>query len=124
MKAATRTLPLLALAAGLASPSHAQSLAERGRDISQAHCSRCHVIGDFNPFGGVSSTPSFQLIVNDLADWEDRFSTFYARRPHPSVVRIDGIPPPIDEPPMVFPIQFDLDDIEAILAFVRTLKEE
>ena len=101
----------------------AEDLVAKGRDIAQTHCSRCHVVGDFNPFGGVSSTPSFQLIVNDLPDWEERFSTFYTRRPHPSIVRIEGIAPPVDEPPMVFPIEFRIEDVEAILSFVRTLKK-
>lgn len=95
----------------------------RGREIAQTHCSRCHVVGDYNPFGGVSSTPSFQLIVNRLADWEERFSTFYVRRPHPAIVRVNGAQPPEDQPLMVHPIDFDLDDIDALLAFVATLRQ-
>ena len=39
-----------------------------GRKISQQHCSRCHVIGDFNKYGGIGSTPSFQSLANYVAD--------------------------------------------------------
>ena len=37
--------------------------AEAGRKISETHCARCHVVGDFNPMGGIGSTPSFQLLA-------------------------------------------------------------
>ena len=123
MKTALTILLAFAALEPFSLSARADELADKGREISQTHCSRCHVVGDFNPFGGVSSTPSFQLIVNDLPDWEERFSTFYTRRPHPSIVRIEGIAPPVDEPPMVFPIEFRIEDVEAILSFVRTLKK-
>ncbi|VAV89416.1 hypothetical protein MNBD_ALPHA08-2525, partial [hydrothermal vent metagenome] len=49
---------------------------DEGRKISQANCTRCHVVGDYNPNGGISSTPSFQLMVNALKDYQERFNTF------------------------------------------------
>ena len=51
---------------------------------------RCHMIGDFNPFGGIGSTPSFQLLAM-RDDWLERFQTFYERRPHPVFVRVPGV---------------------------------
>ncbi|MGI9383629.1 MAG: hypothetical protein ACR2PO_10775, partial [Methyloligellaceae bacterium] len=44
---------------------------EKGRKVAEAHCSRCHVVGDFNPNGGISSTPSFQLLVKRRPDYKD-----------------------------------------------------
>ncbi len=38
----------------------AQAGSEAGRKIAETHCARCHVVGDFNPMGGIGSTPSFQ----------------------------------------------------------------
>ena len=34
--------------------------AEAGRRFSETHCCRCHVVGGFNPMGGIGPTPSFQ----------------------------------------------------------------
>jgi len=42
--------------------------------MSLEHCARAHVIGDFNPFGGIGSTPSFQLLAK-RDDWLERFQT-------------------------------------------------
>nr|NIS43784.1 hypothetical protein [Desulfuromonadales bacterium] len=28
-----------------------------GKDFSAKHCTRCHVVGDLNPHGGIGSTP-------------------------------------------------------------------
>ena len=50
------------------------------------------MIGDFNRMGGIGSTPSFQLLVNALKDFEDRFRSFFARRPHPAFVTVKGYP--------------------------------
>lgn len=75
-----------------------------------------------NRFSGISSTPSFMMMVDHLDDWQDRFATFYARLPHPSVIFIEGIDPPTDQPPSVVPIELSLDDVEAILAYARTLR--
>ncbi|MCB1477941.1 MAG: hypothetical protein R3D43_08755 [Tepidamorphaceae bacterium] len=123
MKTALTILLAFAALEPFSLSARADELADKGREISQTHCSRCHVIGDYNPFGGVSSTPSFQLVVNKLADWEERFSTFYTRRPHPAIIRIEGTPAPVDEP-MVVPIEFKLEDVDAIVAFARTLKKQ
>ena len=73
----------LGLVVSAQTPLFADPLIDAGRKISQVQCSRCHVIGDFNPSGGISSTPSFQMMVNALPDWEERFSTLL-RPPPPS----------------------------------------
>ncbi len=94
---------------------------EQGRKIATGHCSRCHVIGDYNPGGGIGSTPSFQLLLR-MDDWRERFATFYDRRPHPVHVRVRGVPRWTDLPSNAAVITLDLDDIDNFLAFVATLQ--
>ena len=85
----TTAVTALLLAAG-ASQLAAQEKGDidEGRKIAQLHCTRCHVVGDFNPGGGISSTPSFQLLVKRRPDYKERFETFFARRPHPAFLSI------------------------------------
>jgi len=104
-------------------PLLAQTLIEQGRKVSQEQCSRCHVIGNFNPTGGISSTPSFQIMVNALPDWEERFSTFYARRPHPAAVEIRGKPPLTQAMAAMVRVVIDIEDVDAITEFARTLQK-
>lgn len=96
---------------------------ENGRKIAQLHCTRCHVVGDYNPGGGISSTPSFQLLVKRRPDYKERFATFYARRPHPAFLSIKGIgrirP---DLPPNAQPVELTLQDVRDVAAFIETLK--
>jgi mono/diheme cytochrome c family protein len=108
----------------LAAPAAAQEGdAVRGREKSITYCARCHVVGDHNPMGGIGSTPSFQLLVKRRPDFEDRFRTFYARRPHPVYVRVPGFPAWSDAQPYATPFTVTLDEIEDILAFAKTLKK-
>ncbi len=112
------------LAAGLfcaPSPALAEGDVTRGREISIKHCARCHVVGDYNRMGGIDSTPSFQLLAR-RADFEDRLRTFYERRPHPVFVRVPGVPRWTKLPPYAAPFEVTLEQIEDIVAFVRTLK--
>lgn len=114
-------LPLIVFA--VSSPVRAEGDPDIGRKLAQDHCSRCHVVGDFNPMGGIGSTPSFQLIVNALKDYRDRFSTFYARRPHGAVITVEGIGRPTDLPENASPIRITADDVDHIVAFVETLRK-
>ena len=98
----------------------ADGLAQRGELISKQHCARCHVVDRRNRFGGISSTPSFSLMVNELDNWQDRFSSFHNRLPHPSIIRFKGDPDP-EEPSPTMPIVLDHSDIDAIRAFAATL---
>jgi len=95
----------------------------KGHDLAATHCARCHVVSEKNRFSGISSTPSFMLLVNALADWEERFETFYARRPHPVHVRVKGHAPLTDLPPNAAPFEIEPADVEHILAYARTLKK-
>lgn len=98
---------------------------EEGRKLSETHCARCHVVGDFNPTGGISSTPSFQLLVKRRPDYKERFQTFYARRPHPAFMLIEGVERPVKHiPPNAHPITLTIEQIESISAFVETLQNK
>jgi hypothetical protein len=94
-----------------------------GKSISENHCSRCHVVGKFNPNGGISSTPSFQLLVNALDDYKERFSTFYARPPHPAVIIIEGLKKRDRLPYNAKPVELTLKDVKNILMFAETLRK-
>ena len=103
-------------------PGMAVADVERGREMAATHCTRCHVVGDINPYGGIDSTPSF-IGMKRLADWERRYAEFYILPPHPALVRIEEVSAERDEerPAFVTEIVLALDDVEAILAFVKTL---
>jgi hypothetical protein len=108
----------------LSSQAFAQNgLAVEGRALAEQHCSRCHVIGNYNRMGGISSTPSFYILVNGLSDWQDRFSNFYSRLPHPSVIRMEGDTPPKNYLPTSKIIKLQYKHVDAILVFVKTLKK-
>jgi len=99
--------------------------ASEGRQLVREHCTRCHVIGDINPYGGIGSTPSFEAMKN-LADWRERFEVFFILPPHPSLVRVEGVS---DERPENLPafsheIVLTPIDVENILAYVDTLERK
>lgn len=93
---------------------------EKGRTLSERHCSRCHVVGDHNPTGGIGSTPSFQ-VLRTMKDWRERFESFYARRPHPVHVRVEGLPTLTKLPPNATPFTLTFADVDHIVAFVATI---
>jgi len=107
----------------LAAPSlaHAAGDSEKGRQFSIQHCARCHVVGDYNPHGGIGSTPSFQTLAK-RDDYLERFQTFYARRPHPVYVKVPDVPRWTDIPSHVEEFNVTHQDIENIVAFVETLR--
>lgn len=104
-----RPLPaLLALAVFWpAMAATAEGDPERGLKLAIDNCARCHVIGDYNPYGGINSTPSFWIFARKQSLYMERLSTFDQRRPHRS---------------MTFHVK--PRDIEDIKAYVRTLKVE
>ena len=71
-------------------PGMAMADVERGRQVAATHCTRCHVVGDINPYGGIESTPSF-IGMKRLADWERCYAEFYILPPHPALVRIEEV---------------------------------
>ncbi len=97
--------------------------AEAGRKISETHCARCHVVGEFNPMGGIGSTPSFQLLAK-RNDWLERFETFFERRPHPVFVRVPDVARWTNLPSHVKEFEVTLANIDDIIAFVKTLQPE
>uniref|UniRef100_UPI003B51E611 hypothetical protein n=1 Tax=Roseovarius indicus TaxID=540747 RepID=UPI003B51E611 len=90
-----------------------------GLRVSQAKCTRCHVVEDSNRMSGIGSTPSF-AVLRSLPDWERRFSAFYVLNPHPSFTQIPEVTPPFDEtrPSPIVPLEMTLDEVEAVLSYV------
>jgi mono/diheme cytochrome c family protein len=104
-----------------ATAANAKGDVKNGREVSIKNCARCHVVGDANPTGGISSTPSFQLLAR-RDDWRERFESFFERRPHPVFVRVPGVPAWTKLPSVIEPFTITLKDIEDIVAFVETLE--
>lgn len=105
--------------AAMASPGEAASAAE-GLAFARTHCQRCHVVEPASPFAGIGSTPSFALLMS-LPDGADRFATFFARRPHPALVRMAGVEPPTPLPPSAAAIEMTAEQLDDLLAYVRGL---
>ncbi|GAB4282830.1 MAG: hypothetical protein Kow0058_01380 [Roseovarius sp.] len=95
---------------------------ERGRQLAQAHCGRCHKVAEGRGMNSIGSTPSF-FALRALADWDARFQRFYAINPHPAFTRITGVSPPfpIDRPPPIVPLQITPQEVDDILAYVAAL---
>ena len=119
--------PALAVAILAASlpivPAWAGGDAGAGRKISETHCARCHVVGDFNPMGCIGSTPSFQLLAK-RDDWLERFETFFERRPPPVFVRVPGVARWTELPSHVTEFEVTPANLDDIIAFVETLQPE
>ncbi len=100
-----------------------ETLRKTGATVAEQQCSRCHVVRSDDPFSGISSTPSFHILVNGLEDWEDRFQSFHTRLPHPSIIQFRG--DEIDENRVMssIPVILDYDDIDALVEYARGLKK-
>ena len=114
-------LPLLSLPGTF--PALAAGDVAKGRELSITHCARCHVIGDYNKFGGLGSTPSFPLLVG-LEDGLERFRTFYERRPHPVFVRVPNVPRWSKAPAYATEFTVTLEAIADLMAYVKTIKKK
>ena len=101
-----------------------EKLILQGQSLSEQHCSRCHVVGTYNPMGGISSTPSFSIMVNALSDWQNRFTSFYSRPPHPAIILMEEEKWSKNYLPTNQTIRLKYKDIDAIVVFVGTLKKE
>ena len=106
-----------------AATAGAQGDPEKGQKIAIEHCSRCHVIGDYNRFGGIGSTPSFQFLAR-MPDYLERFQTFYARRPHPVIVTVPGVEAWTKLPAFVAKFAVTPEDIDALVAFIESLRKK
>jgi len=114
-------LLILALAAALPAVARAEGDAAKGRQLAVDHCSRCHVIPDHDPYGGIDSTPSFRLLAK-LDDYKERFRSFYARPPHPVVVRVPDVPAPTTDPAFVATFEVTPQQIEDLLAYAERVR--
>tara|TARA_Y100001960_G_scaffold330665_1_gene425316 strand:+ start:1493 stop:1846 length:354 start_codon:yes stop_codon:yes gene_type:complete len=94
---------------------------ENGQKLAETHCARCHVIGEYNKFGGIGSTPSFRSL-RGTPNGIERFRTFFARRPHPAFVSVPNVPRWTNLLPYATPFEVSVEGIEDIIAFVQTLK--
>lgn len=121
MRARITVTILLALTLAPAS-AIAEGDAQKGRGIAIQHCSRCHVVPDHNPMGGIGSTPSFRLLA-ELEDGMERFETFFARRPHPSFVRVQDAQSPTDLPNALQPLELTLAELADLIAYARRLRD-
>lgn len=93
-----------------------------GVSLSLVHCGRCHVIGPQNKHNSIGSTPSFS-VLRGLANWQERFETFYVLNPHPAFTQIDDVTAPFDpeRPSPIYPVEMSLDDLDEILTYVASI---
>lgn len=97
--------------------------ADAGRKIANAYCARCHVVSKANASGGIGSTPSFRMLVTALTDWRTRFRTFYARRPHPAFLSIEGQGRLREDlPPNAHPVSLPVRAIDDLLALAEEIR--
>lgn len=96
---------------------------ENGSRLAIVHCGRCHVVDKRNRMGGIGSTPSFAAL-RGRENWSDLFRAFYVHNPHPSFTQVEGVTEPFDPNRQIHvaPVEMTLDEVEAIAAFVATLK--
>ena len=94
-----------------------------GQQVSRIHCGRCHVTARGDENLGIGSTPSF-FALRGFEDWEARFASFYALKPHGAFTQIEDVtePFPEDRPSPIAPMVLTLDDIDAILAYVAGIE--
>ncbi len=94
-----------------------------GARLALVHCGRCHVVDKRNRMGGIGSTPSFAAL-RGRENWSDLFRAFWAHNPHPSFTQVEGVTEPFDPNKAlhIAPVEITMDEIEAITAFVATIK--
>ena len=96
---AVRSALLLGLVAGglaVASPAYGEGDPEKGREVAERWCARCHVVGHDRRYAGIDSSPSFFLMHDKLDDYRERLATFQDRRPHIAQALDDVAPADIE----------------------------
>ena len=93
-----------------------------GHRVSVEKCTRCHAVDAATAGWGIGSTPSFG-VLRALPDWEERFAAFYVLNPHPAFTQIAEVtvPFPINRPSPIAPVEMDLDELEALMAYVAAM---
>ena len=77
----------------------------RGEALARAWCANCHLVADNQDMPATADVPSFASMANDEAFTESRMSGFM-RNPHP----------PMPD------LSLSNDEVDDILAYIRTLK--
>jgi len=97
--------------------------AAMGAEVSLAVCGRCHVVSDKNRMNAIGSSPSFALL-RGFPDWMERFESFFVLKPHPAFTQVKDVTEPFPEhlPSPIAPIEVTLEQIDAIVAYVNSIK--
>ena len=107
-----------------ANESNLSESALRGLEISQQHCSRCHIVSDKNRYSSIETTPSF-FGLRAMKDWKLRFSEFFVRPPHPALVNIADVTERSKKlPAFVTEIDLTLEQIDDLVAYVEQLERK
>lgn len=105
---ALRQAALLCIAGILAASSAAaEGDSAAGREIAIRSCARCHVIGDYNPMGGIGSTPSFWIMARKPQTYTAKLLTVTQRRPHRGMG-----------------LEVSREELEQIQAYIATLEQD
>ena len=94
-----------------------------GEKLTFVNCGRCHVIGERNRMGGISSTPSF-MAIRAREGWEENTRSFWALNPHPAFTQIESVtePFPVNRPSPIHPIRLTLDEVDEIVGYMRSIE--
>ncbi len=76
-----------------------------GKQKAIKWCARCHVIGNHNPYGGITSTPSFYIMSEKPESYRERVLSVTDRRPH-----------------IAQDLDLKVEDLDDILAYILTLE--
>lgn len=120
----TRALPAAVFLLGFTCPVAA--VADEWRDgekLTMINCGRCHVIGERNRMGGIGSTPSF-MVIRAWENWEEKAKAFWTLNPHPAFTQVEGVTQPFadNRPSPIHPIELTLEEVDEIIAFMRTVE--
>tara|TARA_B100001029_G_C14837849_1_gene326625 strand:+ start:90 stop:491 length:402 start_codon:yes stop_codon:yes gene_type:complete len=98
---------------------------QKGLEIAQEHCSRCHIVSEKNRYSSIETTPSF-FGLRKMSDWQERFSEFFVRPPHPALVNIIDVTEERSKmlPAFVQEIDLTLEQIDYLISYVKDLKKK
>ena len=117
----------LVVLAGTQTPVAAQAeegIAQKGKELAQLQCARCHVMPGLRNMG-IGSTPSFKIMVKSKSpSWRDKFEAFYSLPPHPAFVTVKELRTERSGPSIIAPIIISLRDLDNLMAFVDELAKE
>ena len=99
--------------------------AQKGLEIAQEHCSRCHIVSEKNRYSSIETTPSF-FGLRKMKDWHERFNEFFVRPPHPALVNIIDVTEERSKMMTAFVQEIDLtiEQIDYLISYVKGLKRK